>query len=449
MKTRTGFGAAGFLALLILTLAILFGATPAARAQGVQVDLTTACAGASCYNWSGLFSTGTTFWGTPGMDDGQNCTPITGQTLCPAAESAGQLGLSSATPPTVTPSSIGVLFNFGPINTAACGPVAGASCTEDMINVPTGAGTTVTVAANVYSQLIILGTAVNGFHGQHAGIVTINYTTGSPDVIQQNYSEWCNYQKNANETVALTGERIIASGGVISPVCNVYAYTYNLDTSREVQSFNLTETDSFNENYVMAVSFKPPSYVIEGGTATPTSVGPGSSATATVTVAPQLGYTGTVNLACSISPQITGEPASAATAPTCVVSPTSVTVTSTESAPPTTQLTFTAASPTKSALQRSPRIFYALWLFVPGLVFLGIGSKGSRRRRALGLWMMGLLLLTILFISACVSYTHLGNVGTPPGQYTVTITGQDASTGATQAGNPPGTTNTVLVTVTQ
>jgi hypothetical protein len=448
MKTRTGIRAAGFLALLILTLAILFGATSAARAQGVQVDLTTACAGDSCYNWSGLFSAGTTFWGTPGMDNGQNCTPISGQTLCPAAESAQQLGLSSSTPPTLTPPSVGVLFNFGPINASPCGPVAGTACTEDMINVPTGAGVTVTAAVNVYSQLIILGTAVNGFHGQHAGVVTINYTSGSPDVIQQNYSEWCNYQKNANETVAVTGERIIASGGIISPVCNLYAYTYNLDTSREVQSFNLTETDSFNENYVMAVSFKPPSYVIEGGTASPASVSPGSSSTATVTVDPQLGYTGTVNLACSISPTITGEPTSAATPPTCSVSPTSVTVTATESAPPTTQLTFTAASPTTSGLKKPSKILYALWLCVPGLVFLGVGSSKSRRR-ALGLWMLGLLLLTIFFAPGCVSYTHLGNVGTPPGQYTVTITGQDASTGATQAGNPAGTTNTVVVTVTE
>jgi hypothetical protein len=432
MNTRTRLAAVGFAAPLMLTLAILFGATPAARAQGVQVDLTTACSGASCYNWAGLFSDGTTFWGTPGMDSGMNCTPISGQTLCPAAESAQQLGLSSSTPPSVIPPSVGVLFDFGPVNTTPCGPVAGPACTLDMINVPTNPGLTITVNTGTYSQLIILGTAVNGSHGQHAGIVTVNYTTGSPDVFNQNYSEWCNYQGNANETIALSGERIVASGADNPPTCHVYAYTYSLDTSRQVQSFNLTETDSFNENYAMAISLKPPSYVIEGGAATPTSVSPGSSATATVAVSPQLGYSGTVNLTCTISPQIVGEPPSAATAPTCTLNPTSVSVPLNE----TTQLTFAAAAPTKALVQKPTKFLYALFLPLPGLVLLGF-------------WTLGLLLAALVLTPGCVSYTHLGNVGTPPGQYTMTITGQDATTGATQAGNPAGTTNTVVVTVTE
>jgi hypothetical protein len=47
-----------------------------------------------------------------------------------------------------------------------------------------------------------------------------------------------------------------------------------------------------------------------------------------------------------------------------------------------------------------------------------------------------------------VSYTHLGNVGTPPGQYVVSVTGVDTN-GLTQASNAAGTTNTVVVTVTQ
>jgi len=191
--------------------------------------------------------------------------------------------------------------------------------------------------------------------------------------------------------------------------------------------------------------------VIEGGTPNPTSVSPGSMATATITVSPQLGYTGTVNLNCAISPQIMGEPPSAATAPTCSLSPTSVTVTSGESSPPTTQLTFTAAAPTKGLVQRPTSVFYALWLPVPGLALIGVGfgSSRSRRKKMFGLFILGLLLTTVLLTPACVSYTHLGNVGTPPGQYTITVTGQDSVTGATQAGNPPGTTNTVVVTVTE
>jgi hypothetical protein len=49
--------------------------------------------------------------------------------------------------------------------------------------------------------------------------------------------------------------------------------------------------------------------------------------------------------------------------------------------------------------------------------------------------LLGLLLAVLISISACVSVTHLGNVGTPPGQYSVTITGLDAK-GLSQAGIP-------------
>jgi len=60
--------------------------------------------------------------------------------------------------------------------------------------------------------------------------------------------------------------------------------------------------------------------------------------------------------------------------------------------------------------------------------------------------LLGLLLTGLIAAPACVSTKHLGNVGTPPGQYTVSVTGLD-SNGLSQASNPSGTTNTVTVTV--
>ena len=83
----------------------------------------------------------------------------------------------------------------------------------------------------------------------------------------------------------------------------------------------------------LAMTLKPPSYTIDGGDANPDSVSAGSSSTATVTVNPQPGYVGTIQLSCTISPSITTS--GAATAPTCALSPTSVDVVAGETSPPT------------------------------------------------------------------------------------------------------------------
>jgi hypothetical protein len=164
-------------------------------------------------------------------------------------------------------------------------------------------------------------------------------------------------------------------------------------------------------------------------------------------VNPQPGYVGTVQLACSISPTI--ETSNAATAPTCSIDPTSVDVTANETAPPTATLTFNAAKSGQAKAERRGSIFYA-FLIVPGLALtgLGVGSRGSSRKRLFGFLLLGLLLAALIVTPGCVSYKHLGNVGTPPGQYTVSITGVDGNN-LTQASNPTGTSNTVVVTVTE
>jgi hypothetical protein len=99
--------------------------------------------------------------------------------------------------------------------------------------------------------------------------------------------------------------------------------------------------------------------------------------------------------------------------------------------------------------QRSPGIFYALWLPLPGLALVGfgLGSRTSRRKRLFGLFLLGLLLAGLAGMPGCVTYTHLGNVGTPPGQYTISVTGIDTNN-LSQASNATGTTNAVTVTVT-
>lgn len=449
-----------FLPPLVAALVVVFlfwGAVPL-HAQNVQVDLSSTsdlCGGAECFNAPGIFADGVMYFGISYMDGGTECTPVAPFTTCPAAYGAQQLFGSAYNPSSTTPQSLtigGVPFNFGPVNTVTCGASAEPACIPDTVFLTTS-GVDVTLLPaqqTVYSTMIMLGTAVNG---HHTGTVTINYTTGAPTVFDQTFSDWCSFGGNPNESIAVAGfERIVANGTPIGPDCNLYAYTYPLDVTRILQGMTLTYTDT-NANgaaaYALAVTLKPPSYTVDAAQAAPASITAGSSTTATVTVAPQPGYVGTVNLSCSISPAIMGDPPTAATAPSCSLSPTSVTVTAGEASPPTTTVTFTSAAPASAMVRPSSRIFYALWLLLPGLAFAGfsLGSRGSRPKKFLGLMLLGLLLAGLLVIPACVSTTQLGNVGTPPGQYTVAITGLDTN-GLTQASNPSGTTNAVTVTVT-
>ncbi|MGA8503575.1 MAG: hypothetical protein WB683_18635 [Candidatus Sulfotelmatobacter sp.] len=439
-------------------LTFLFFAMPA-RAQ-VEVDLSSTsalCKGQQCFNVAGIFATGTTFLGTNGMDDGMNCTPTAPYTNCPDAYSSNQLGLSSATPPTLTPPSLNVPFVFGPVNTVDCGPSTSTTCTLDVVNLTTS-GVVITLPTDqqtIYSTLIMLGTAVNG---HHAGQVTATYTTGAPDVFKQTFSDWCSYGGNQYESPAVSRNpagtamnRINSDGTLNGASCNLYAYTYPLDFTRTLQSITLTDEDGSGFMYGLAITLKPPTYTIDGGIANPASVTAGSMSMATVTVNPQPGYVGTITLSCVISPTIVGAPPSAATAPSCSLSPASVTVTTGETASPTTMLTFTSAASASSTSQArsSTRIFYAFLLPVSGLALFGLGTsgRGGRRKRWLGFWFVGMLLALLILSPACVSTVHLRNVGTPPGQYSIAVTGVDTN-GLTQASNPAGTSNVVVVNVT-
>jgi len=447
MITKGSSACVVFLSMATVVVALLFLATPA-QAQNVQVDLSSTsalCGGQQCFNTAGLFANGTTFLGTQGMDNGNNCTPTPPYSNCPDAYSANQLfGSGFTSPPTLTLG--GVPYTFGPVNTTSCGST-GTACTADVVNFTSG-GVLITLPADeqtVYSTAIVLGTAVNG---NHSGRVTATYTDNSTTVFNQTLSDWCGYGSNQHESIAIGGVNRINSDGTLNGAsCNVYAYTYPLDYTKTLASLTLKDTDGSGASFALAITLKPPTYTIDGGAPDSATVAPGSSTTATVTVNPQPGYVGTIQLSCAISPTI--ESSGAATAPTCSLDPTSVDVTADETTAPTATLTFTAAKPAQSRLERTGGIFYAFWV-VPGVALAGVGfgSRSSRRKRLFGLFMLGLLLSAVFVMPGCVSYKHLGNVGTPPGQYTVSITGVDGNN-LTQASNAPGTTNTVVVTVTE
>ncbi len=439
MITRRRFSCIFFL-LAATCGACLFCATPAA-AQNQQVDLS------SDFNQAGIFALGVTFQGTGDIDGPASDGCQNGLVCSDAYNASVVFGTGyNASAPTLTPASLGIPFNFGPVNTVNCGPSAGVNCMPDMIALPSAAVTITLPAAQqqIYSTMVMLGNAVQG---SQPGTVTVTYTDNSTSVFNQTFSDWCSFGGNQYESIAvgpIAQMRINSDGSAGSCDGNLYAYTYPLDFTKTAQSITLSNPSASGFSFVWAITMKPPSYTLTGGAATPPSISAGGTSTATVTVTPQPGYVGTVALQCVVAPTITST--SAATPPTCVANPTSVTLTLGESAPPTTQLTFTTVAAAKAMVQPSRNILYAFWLPVPGLALIGFGlSSGSKRRKKVfSMLLLVMLLVGLIAMPACVSTVHLGNVGTPPGPYFLTVSGLDAN-GLTQAGSPVA----VTVQVTQ
>jgi hypothetical protein len=339
---------------------LVLAATLTAQSLGTPVDLT------GLYNTAGLYNNGITFPATGGMDGGgNNCSLPAG---CADAYSAQQLGLPSTVPATLTIK--GVEYDFGPVNTKNCTT----GCVDDMINL--NPGVTVVLPTNqqtAYSTLTMLGT---GVQGSHTGTVTITYTTGTPATFNQTFSDWCNYQNaSGNESVAVGGISRINSDGTLNTgaSCNLYSYTYSLDSTRSVQSIALANTDGTNFSLALALSLSGNTITSTPGftlSAAPSSLSvvQGSTNTSTITVNPTGGFSGSVSLAvtstlpsgvtASLNPTsttgsstLTFTASSSATAGTATVA---VTGTSGTLAPQTTTISLTVTPPPNFTLSSSP-----------------------------------------------------------------------------------------------
>jgi hypothetical protein len=180
-------------------------------------------------------------------------------------------------------------------------------------------------------------------------------------------------------------------------------------------------------------------FSLSAGQANPPSVSDGGSSTATVTVTPSC-YTGTMTLACSITPVVSG-----ASAPTCGFSPNPVSVTS--STVISTMLTFNAVG-SSGAVFQPPTTYYArrqtspathvylsrlrlVWLPIPALTLIGfgLGSRASRRKKLSGVLRISTALAGVIFMTSCGGQQSNPPTlsGTPRGTYTISITGKDAN----------------------
>jgi hypothetical protein len=188
-----------------------------------------------------------------------------------------------------------------------------------------------------------------------------------------------------------------------------------------------------------------PDYTLTVTTAvSPSSVHAGSGATAVMTITPLDGYSGTVTLSCSaITPTSTP-------APSCSFQPAAVTIVN--SGVRTSTLTITTSGPTVATSyfknigpgSRDPRIFYALWLPLPGLALVALRGRSRKLLAALALCAMsgGLLLLPACGSSSSSSTSTSNGPKTPNNTYTFTLTGADANAVA-----PSNGTQTVSLTV--
>jgi len=376
--------------------AVTVTGTSGSLAQTTAIGVMVGSSSSGSYNLCGIFTDGTTFPISASLDG------------VGYAYSSNLLGSSQTWN--------GSAFTFGPAN-----------------NPNVHSGMTITLPSGRYNTLNLLAAGVNG--SQTSQTFTVTYTDGATSTFTQNLSDWCYPQGYSGESqVVSMPYRDTSTGGQDDTTNYLYGYSFSIDSSKTVQSLTLPD----NRNVVvLGAALAGPAaaagYALSAGTANPTSVSPGGSSTATITVTPANGYTGNVTLSCSISPVVTGT-----NAPTCSLGSTSpVSVTNGAA---TATLTFTTVG-TSAAMFRPSGMFYAVFLPIWGLALLGlcVGSGRSRGKMLVSFPALWVLLAGVLVISSCGGgQGSRGNSGTPVGNYTVTITGTDAS-GKTQSNSSPPT----------
>jgi hypothetical protein len=425
MITRKSFSCL-FILLAAFVLALPLATTPAS-AQSVaqsQVDLS------SYYNVSGIYTNGTSF--TAGLDGGGAAYSAQAMIATAPPTSGSITGAAPSYPTLSLPQSPNtIVFNFGPEN--APDAVSGCTPVSSSCSVSAAAGP-INLPAGEFTVLELVGTGVQG--GQ-TGTVTVTYSDGSSDTFTQGFSDWFSTGPyNIGESIALLLPYRLSGGSQDNRPFRIYNYSIAINATKTVQSMTLPN----NRDIVVlgATLVAIPGFATAGGSPSPSTVSAGSSASIPVTVTSEAGYSGTVTLQCAVSPTIVSN---GATAPACTFNPPQVAVA--VGAPGSATLTFAPAAASNASVKMHSRFFYALWLPVPGLALVGFGVSGSaRRKKIFGLILLCMLLAGVIVTPACVSYTHLGNVGTPPGQYTIAITGTDAN-GLTQLGSGGSVTITV------
>jgi hypothetical protein len=175
--------------------------------------------------------------------------------------------------------------------------------------------------------------------------------------------------------------------------------------------------DQFN-NVVNVVLNTTPGFSLKPSPSSMT-VAAGGSATYTIDVGQQNSFANAATLTCS-APASVGIQCSVSPSSTSPGSSTKLTVT-------TTGLSAALRLPSN----RGNTVLFGLWLPVAGFAVFGIGlgSPGKRGKRLLGNLLFFLLFGSLTFLLACGGTSNNAgrNSQTPPGNYTITVTGTSGS----------------------
>jgi hypothetical protein len=231
---------------------------------------------------------------------------------------------------------------------------------------------------------------------------------------------------SAQQTLATGTASFTIAAGTLGNGANTLTASYSGDATYAVVSATTTVT-------VQPVSLS---------TTTPSPVNPGSSTTSIVTVTGSGGYSGTMNLSCSLAKS----PAGAQSLPTCALNPAKVTLVSGANGTSTLTVNTTAAS--TSAIARPTE--QHLWKLGGGAVLTALLFFGIpfRRRR----WTSMLALLLLVAVAGAIGCGGGGGTGggggggsitpaTTAGNYSFTVIATDS------ANSQITTSTTIPVTV--
>jgi uncharacterized repeat protein (TIGR01451 family) len=151
----------------------------------------------------------------------------------------------------------------------------------------------------------------------------------------------------------------------------------------------------------------------------------GDTASYQIQLTPHPLYVQSITLSCANAP----------TGTACNFSPqSSVSLQSTSGATVTLNITTTVRPIVIPTTIMFGRFFIATWLAFPGLAVVSLAFKDNRRRRIMGLSLLGWMLFSLVLLPACSHAVVQPPVsGTPAGSYTILVTAASGSDSKTQS----------------